>query len=307
MTTNAPVPETSRNGGQARILVPLDGSELAEKALPVAEGLCRQLSAQLDLVSILQLAVIPYVGGEPYIPGDVYTRIDAERRQEIEKYLASTAAKTRERGIATQTHIDRGDPASGVLDKAKEHGTMLIVMTTHGRTGLMRFALGSVADRVVRGGVAPVLLVRSFPEPTHGQDLSHALIPLDGSPLAEAPVFSLVPQLAGTVLRTITLLRVADPRDGEAGRQVCEDYLTAIRQRLVDHLVDRDCAISVLVRSGKNPAASIVEASQDGECDLVLMATHGEAGIGRWAFGGVTDRVLRDGKAPLLLMQPEPK
>jgi nucleotide-binding universal stress UspA family protein len=62
-----------------------------------------------------------------------------------------------------------------------------------------------------------------------------------------------------------------------------------------------------LVRSGKNPAASIVEASQDGECDLVLMATHGEAGIGRWAFGGVTDRVLRDGKAPLLLMQPEPK
>jgi len=163
MSTNAPVSETSLDEGQARILVPLDGSELAEKAIPVAEGLCRQLSAQLDLVSILQLAVLPYVGGEPYIPGDVYTRIDAERRQEIEKYLASTAAKTRERGIATHTHIDRGDPASGVLDRAKEHGTMLIVMTTHGRTGLMRFALGSVADRVVRGGVAPVLLVRSFP------------------------------------------------------------------------------------------------------------------------------------------------
>lgn len=304
MTTNAPMPETVGNGKQARILVPLDGSELAAKALPVAEGLCRQLSAQLDLVSVLQPAVIPYVGGEPYVPGEVYTRIDTERTQEIKKYLTATAATAREHGIATQIHIERGDPASGVLDTAQELGTMLIVMTTHGRTGLTRFALGSVADRVVRGGAAPVLLVRSFPEPVHAQDLSHALIPLDGSPLAEAPVFSLVPQLAGTVLRTITLLRVADPRDGEGGRQMCENYLTAVRQRLVDRLGDRECAVSVLVRSGKNPAATIVEASQDGECDLVLMSTHGEAGIGRWAFGGVTDRVLRDGKSPMLLMHP---
>ena len=303
MTTNAPVPETMGNGGQARILVPLDGSELAAKALPVAEGLCRQLSARLDLVSIVPPTVLPYIGGGPYIPGDVYTRIDTERAQEAEKYLATTAATMRERGIHSQARLGRGDPASGVLDTAQELGTMLIVMTTHGRTGLARFALGSVADRLVRGGVAPVLLIRSFPELAHGQVLSHALIPLDGSPLAETPVFSLVPQLAGAVLRTITLLCVADPRDGENGRQMCENYLTAVRQRLVDRLGDRagDCAISVLVRSGKNPAASIVEASQDGECDLVLMATNGEAGIGRWAFGGVTDRVLRDGKTPLLL------
>jgi nucleotide-binding universal stress UspA family protein len=304
MTTNAPEPETMGNGGQARILVPLDGSELAAKALPVAEGLCQQLSAQLDLVSIVPPTVLPYIGGGPYIPGDVYTRIDTERAQEVEKYLASTAAKIRERGIHTQAHLGRGDPASGVLDTAQELGSMLIVMTTHGRTGLARFALGSVADRLVRGGVAPVLLMRSFHELAHDQGLSHALIPLDGSPVAEAPVFSLVPQLAGAVLRTITLLRVADLRDGEAGRQMCEDYLAAVRQRLVDRLDrlgDRDCAISVLVRDNKNPAASIVEASQDGECDLVLMATNGEAGIGRLAFGGVTDRVLRDGKTPLLL------
>ncbi|HEY1391588.1 MAG TPA: universal stress protein [Ktedonobacterales bacterium] len=301
MTTNAPVPETMGNGGQARILVPLDGSELAAKALPVAEGLCRQLSARLDLVSVLTPTVLPYVGGGPYIPGDVYTRIEVERAQEVEKYLASTATEMRQRGITIQAHLRRGDPASGVLDSAQELGTMLIVMTTHGRTGLARFALGSVADRLVRGGVAPVLLIRSFPEPVHGQDLSHALIPLDGSPLAETPVFSLVPRLAGAVLRTITLLRVADPRDGQDGRQMCENYLAAVRQRLVDRLGDRDCAISVLVRNNKNPAASIVEASQDGECDLVLMATNGEAGIGRLAFGGVTDRVLRDGKIPLLL------
>lgn len=307
MTTNAPVPEALDSGMPLRILVPLDGSELAAKALPVAAGLCRQLAAELDLVSILPPTVLPYIGGGPYIPGDVYTRIDTERAQEAEKYLAATAAKIREGGIPVRTHLERGDPASGVLNTAKELGTMLVVMTTHGRTGLARFALGSVADRVVRGGVTPVLLIRSFPETIHGQDLTHALIPLDGSPLAEAPVFSHVPQLAGAVLRTVTLLRVADPRDGEVGRQICENYLAAVRQRLVDRLGDRDCAVSVLVLSSKNPAASIVEASQDGACDLVLMATHGEAGIGRWAFGGVTDRVLRDGKTPLLLAHPGQK
>lgn len=304
MTTNTPGEERLDGEKPMRILVPLDGSELAAKALPVAEGLCRQLAAHLDLVSIVPPTVLPYIGGGPYIPGDVYTQIDTERAQEAEKYLTSTAAQMREHGITSQAHLGRGDPASGVLDTAQELGTTLIVMTTHGRTGLARFALGSVADRLVRGGIAPVLLIRSFPELPHGQDLSHALIPLDGSSLAEAPVFSLVPQLAGAVFRTITLLRVADPRDGEDGehgRQKCEDYLTAVRQRLLERLGDRECAISVLVRSAKNPSASIVEASQDGACDLVLMATNGEAGIGRLAFGGVTDRVLRDGKTPLLL------
>src|SRR5690348_5249327 len=279
MTTNTPGEESLDSERQMHILVPLDGSELAAKALPIAEGLCRQLSAQLDLVSIVPPTVLPYIGGGPYIPGDVYTRIDAERAQEAEKYLASTAAEMRERGIHTQARLGRGDPASRVLDTAQELGSLLIVMTTHGRTGLARFALGSVADRLVRGGVAPVLLMRSFHELDHDQGLSHALIPLDGSPLAEAPGFSLVPQLAGAVLRTITLLCEADPRDGEDGRQMCENYLTAVRQRFVDRLGDRtgDCAVSVLVRSSKNPAASIVEASEDGECDLVLMATNGEA------------------------------
>ena len=84
-------------------------------------------------------------------------------------------------------------------------------------------------------------------------------------------------------------------------------YLNAVRKRLIDRLGDRDCAVSVLVRSSENPAASIVAStqnSQDGACDLVLMSTHGEAGIGRWAFGGVTDRVLRDGQTPLLLVHP---
>jgi nucleotide-binding universal stress UspA family protein len=307
MTTDNTSPDSPLTGAGTRILVPLDGSDLAAKALPVAEALCRQLSAHLDLVSVLSPTIIPFVGGEPYIPGEVYQQIDTERTQAAQVYLASAAKSLSEQGIAVETHLERGDAALRLLDLAKELRSTLVVMTTHGRTGLARFALGSVADRVVRAGVSPVLLLRSFPSPAHGTDLSHALIPLDGSLAAETPVFTLVPLLAGTVLHTITLLRIADPRDGEAGRQLCENYLQAVRQRLVDRLGDRDCAISTLVRSTSNPAASIVECSRDGECDLVLMATHGEAGIGRWALGGVTDRVVRDGNTPILLMHPPRK
>jgi nucleotide-binding universal stress UspA family protein len=307
MMTNSPSPNSSGIQTGARILVPLDGSDLAAKALPVAEALCRQLSAQLDLVSVLQPTIIPFVGGEPYIPGEVYQQIDTERTQAAHAYLASAAKRASEHGITVHTHLERGDVALRLLDLAQELGSTLVVMTTHGRTGLSRFALGSVADRVVRAGVSAVLLLRSFPSPAHGTDLSHALIPLDGSLAGETPVFTLVPLLAGNVLRTVTLLRVADPRDGEAGRQLCENYLQAVRQRLADRLGDRDIAISTLVRSASNPAASIVECSRAGECDLVLMATHGETGIGRWALGGVTDRVLRDGNMPLLLAHPPRK
>lgn len=307
MSTNEPIPNTPTANAAPRILVPLDGSDLAAQALPVAEAICRQIAGNLDLVMVLQPVVLPYLGGDSYVPGDVYQRIDAGRTQEAQKYLDKVADQTHDQNIPTQIHLERGDPASRLLDLANTLGSALIVMTTHGRTGLARFALGSVADRVVRGGEAPVLLIRSFPTPAHELKLAHALVPLDGSLQAEAPLFTVTDLLAGSVFRTITLLRVADPRDGEMGRHLCENYLTAVRQRLLDHLDDRECDVSVLVRSSKSPATTIIETAQDGECDLVFMATRGEAGIGRWAFGGVTDRVLRDGTTPLLLAHPGDK
>ena len=310
MTTNEPIPNPQERGSGLRILVPLDGSDLASKALPVAEYLCRRLSAELHLVTVVPITVISYIGSQVYVTQDVYDQLQADRDREAEQMLEQAATAARAQGLPAHTHLARGDTAATLLSIASELHVALMVMTTHGRTGLVRFTLGSVADRVVRGGASPVLLVRSFPSDSsspQGVDLSHALVPLDGSALAEEPLFSLVPVLAGSVLHGLTLLRVADPRDGEIGRQACEGYLNAVRKRLVDLLDERDCAISLLVRSSDNPAATIVASTQntqDGACDLVLMSTHGEAGIGRWAFGGVTDRVLRDGQTPLLLVHP---
>lgn len=297
---------SSESGGKTRLLVPLDGSDLAEKALPVAEYLCRQLAAELDLVSVLPTFVLPPVAGQAYVPAEVYQQLEEQQRQEEREYLDRATAKIRQHGVGTAVHIhiERGNVASVIMDQVTRLRPTLVVMTTHGRTGLARFTLGSVADRIVRGGEAPVLLLRSFPSPRHGPDLAHALVPLDGSPLAEAPLYSIALRLAGPVLRSMTLLRVADPRDGSEGRLAAETYLDAVRQRLIERLAGRGCAVNCRVRVNRNPAESIVRIAQDEECDLVLMSTHGEAGVGRLAFGGVTDRVLRDGQMPLLLVHP---
>lgn len=300
-------PEPSDNALKRRVLVPLDGSALASKAVPVAEYLCRQLAAELDLVIVLPTLVLPPVVGQEYVPAEVYQQIAEQQRQDARAHLDRVTADVRQQGVGTAVHehIARGNTAAEVLDLAAQLRPTLIVMTTHGRTGLARFALGSVADRVVRGGEAPVLLLRSFPSPRHGPRLAHALVPLDGSPLAESPLFSIVLQLAGPVLRSITLLRVADPRDGIEGRLAAETYLAAVRQRLLERLEGRDCYVTSHLRVSRNPAQCIVDcAEEEEECDLVLMSTHGEAGIGRLAFGGVTDRVLRDGQTPLLLVHP---
>lgn len=313
MSTDANISAQEENAEESqsrfRILVPLDGSELAAKALPLAEAICQQLPAELHLVSVLSYLVLPYVGSETYISGEVYQQLEEEREREARRYLGQTALTLREHGITVRTHLGRGEAASRILDLSKDLRMSLIVMTTHGRTGLARFALGSVADRVVRGGAAPVLLLRSFSsEPQERDvspaDLSYTLIPLDGSLQSEAPLFTIVPVLAGPVLHTITLFRVSDPRDGVDGERLCENYLTAARQRLVDSLQGRECAINTLVLGGRDPAARIVSCAREGNYNLVLMATHGEAGIGRWTLGGVADRVLRDGDTPLLLVHP---
>jgi nucleotide-binding universal stress UspA family protein len=296
--------ETAEREATFRVLVPLDGSDLAAKALPVAEYLCLQLAGELHLVRAVPTLVVPYIPDGSYIPPEVYQQLADEQVGQAREYLDHVAADERARGVSVQSHIERGDAASVILDLASRLRPTLVLMTTHGRTGLARFALGSVADRVVRGGEAPVLLMRSFPELRQGLDLSHALVPLDASPLGETPLFSIALQLAGSVIRTMTLLRVADPRDGQRGISDAEAYLEEVRKRFIGQLEGRECTVSRLVRVSSSPAQSIVQCSQDGECDLVLMSTHGEAGIGRLAFGSITDRVLRDGRTPLLLVHP---
>jgi nucleotide-binding universal stress UspA family protein len=285
------------------ILAPLDGSERAARALPVAEDFCKRLGGTIALVRILPVSPLPYVITPVYFEPHVYQQLVDDQEQLAREYLEQVAATLREQGIPTQIHLLVGDPASAIIDAIPALHVTLVVMTTHGRTGLARFAMGSVADRVVRSGAAPVLLVRSFSAGEPPAELRHALIPLDGSPLAELALFTVALRLAGSVLGEITLACAADPRDGPAGVKAAEEYLDETRRQFVERLNDPNYAITTHTHVGA-PAASILACAHERACDLILMSTHGEAGIGRLAFGSVADRILRDGDQPILLVCP---
>jgi len=141
-----------------QIMVPLDGSERAEQALPYAERLAEATNGTVHLVRVVELpsAVSAHGVGAPV---NVYEQVIAGQREEATEYLERMRARLEERGQPVQVRRLDGDEAGALLDYAGEAGIDVVVMTTHGRTALLRWALGTVADRVVHAGTVPVLLV----------------------------------------------------------------------------------------------------------------------------------------------------
>jgi len=141
-----------------RIMVPLDGSELAERALPYARELAAATRATLHLVRVVDLppAVKTHRLGAPV---NVYAEVIAAQRDEANAYLEDARAREEDAGRTVTVQRLDGDAASVLLDYVLEAGIDTVVMTSRGGSGLSRWALGTIADRVMRGGTVPVLLV----------------------------------------------------------------------------------------------------------------------------------------------------
>ena len=143
-----------------RILVPLDGSPLAEQVLPYVISLARSLGSRVELLRLI--APLPAIGlTDP--AREVYRqRIFAELREEAEGYLSQLAGRLRQSGLAVSTNVIHNvDPATGIINAGEQDPDTLIAMSSHGRSGLGRWVLGSVTDRVVRHSGEPVLVIRA--------------------------------------------------------------------------------------------------------------------------------------------------
>lgn len=293
--------ETELSG--SRILVPLDGSVLAERALPAAERIARATGSTIVLARIVPLNVWTATMPGAALPAETYQRMVDDQMRLAQEYLERVAGELRLRPVPVQTHVELGEAVSALLGMEQRLRIGLIVMTTHARIGMARLALGSVADGLVRGGQVPVLLLRPSLEGDRDQvpQLERALVPLDGSAVAETAL-DVVLRLAGGLLRHVTLLRVVSPVEGEEGLATARQYLRGQHLKLAECLVGRSCAISDLVLQG-DPAERIIQSVRK-EYDLIVMATHGETGIRRWAVGSVADRVLHDADVPLLVVHP---
>ncbi|HET9109247.1 MAG TPA: universal stress protein [Ktedonobacterales bacterium] len=285
------------------IMVPLDGSELAEQALPSAGYIASALRATLVLVRIVPPTHVASAPPDGRTVAQWYQAMMSEELRAARTYLDGLALPLRQRGLRVQVITQQGMAGPTLVDLLSALNIGLVVMTTRGRSGMTLFALGSVADHLVRGSHTPIFLLRPQTGSRRAERFERAIIPLDGSERAEAEL-DLAAALSGSLIRAITLLRVV-PRQGRpaAGHPVTEarQYLQSVNEQLTDQVAGR-AIVRTQVDVG-DPAEHIIRRAES-DCDLLIMASHGEVGARRWALGSVADRVLHDSGTPLMLIVP---
>lgn len=150
--------------GLSGITVPLDGSELAEYVLPFAEELAKRLSLRMSLLRVVQLASLAYYTGDG-IPMNTLP-LEEELEAEAIAYLSKVAGDLRARGLTTDQVVLKGSPALAIVDHVKNLENSLVAICTHGRSGLGRLLIGSVADSIIRSSGAPVLVINPQAAPS---------------------------------------------------------------------------------------------------------------------------------------------
>jgi nucleotide-binding universal stress UspA family protein len=305
------------------LLVPLDGSELGEHALPLALSLARRLRAALRVVRVH----VP-MGGVHGEYGGYDEVVDRAMRKSARAYLDAVAKRLAAVADIPLSSALLVGPVADMIDRhATATGTDLLVMTTHGRGPLARFWLGSVADALDRQASIPILLVRpqeAAPDLAREPVLRRVLIRLDGSGLAEQILESAL-ALGAATRAEYTLLRVIEPmtptgHDRPGGRVsgLFESLLGPLQEsdrrsrteaqeyleRLAERLRARSLAVQTRVISHDRPAAAILATDEVGAIDLIALATHGRGGLKRLLLGSVADKVLRGAATPVLVTRP---
>jgi nucleotide-binding universal stress UspA family protein len=281
-------------------IVPLDGSATAERVIPWAVTVARALDLKLLLVRFVQESMLEE--GE-----DLSMAVEAAGR-----YLDGVAEPLRGQGLMVETRALPGghELADNITALAAETDAALILIGSHGYSGFDRWALGSVADAVVRTAACPVLVV--CPDPTAVSDeqpaIERILVPLDGFPPAEEALPEAV-RLAAASGAVLELLHVIpEPwafvgdmlhRLGGQLKETARVYLTRVQERLPASLRTEQRVLT------GSPATTIVDHAERSGADLIVMTTHGRSGVSRWVLGSVADRVLRGCNRPVLLVRPK--
>ncbi|MGH2356344.1 MAG: universal stress protein, partial [Chloroflexota bacterium] len=302
------------------VLVPLDGSPLAERALPWAASLAARRRAPLLLERVVRPWIAPVAPGSAEMEAE-HAVVEADRVAATQ-YLEAQAGALRDAvpGLNVRMAVRLGEPASALVELELEQDAQAVVMTTHGRSGLERWLRGSVAEAVLRRGTAPVLLIRPGDEPARapsiGRNGVRVLVALDGSPLAEAavPEACRVAAPANGVVLLATVLDPAPPPGSTSSAGSPAGASTAgFSERTAAwlHLDTVACRLRrrgvrdrMIVLTARDPAAALVELATVEEVDVVVMGTHGRGGLGRWRYGSVADAVARTAPTPVLLVRP---
>ena len=289
------------------ILVPLDGSPFAERAVAVASALATRFGSELHVVHAHQERVVDEL--------PVYGLSGEAARGAAEQYVLAAAERLRatQPGHVSGTLLD-GSPAHAIVEYAARAQIDLVVMSSHGRTGASRFWLGSVADAVIRTAPVPVLVVRVADASSAAPGVyERILLPLDGSSLAEAAIPHAV-ALARVGPGHVHLLRVeeraedlrmsvwglaaTEPDDLPARLERADRYLHSVVAQFESEWTP--ATTSVEARGGHRVGETIAQVAVERGSDLIAMTTHGR-GASRLLLGSVADKVLRGTTCSILL------
>ncbi len=296
-----------------KMLIPLDGSKTAEKVLPYARAIGGVLKIPVELLAVVDIGdMAMHVTSSKARYLDTMVE-DAERSNA--EYLKGIAAKAS--GVKIKFTVEKGRPEDVIVEKAAADKNTLIAMATHGRSGLNRWLLGSVAEKVLRASENPLLLVRGGDEiEAEGKvALTSVIVPLDGSELAERALPSVV-ALAKAMNLEVILFRaygipysVYSGADGYAAVDF-DELMAGVRDEAVEYLEKKAEEVrkqgvekvSHVTKEGMS-ADEIIAFGRATADNLIAMCSHGRSGVKRWVLGSVTETVVRHSGEPVLIVR----
>jgi nucleotide-binding universal stress UspA family protein len=296
-----------------KVLIPLDGSKTAEKVLPCARYLVSKFKIPVELLAVIDIA-------------EMATHISAEKARFLNTMIEDgvRASTTYLRGIAStfadaqvKCTVEKGRAEDAIIERGEADTGMLITMATHGRSGLNRFLLGSVAEKVLRATANPLLLVRATEETKAAGEMrpTTVIVPLDGSELAE----SVIPMVAGVAKKLdleIVLFRAYHmPYNVYAGNDSYyavnyDDLIAGVRDEANEYLEKKVAEVKQLgvakvsaVSKEGFAGDEIIAVGRKTPDSLIAMCSHGRSGVKRWVLGSVTETVVRHCGDPVLVLR----
>ncbi len=285
-----------------RALIPLDGSELAKQVIP---HLLRFITPdQTELLLMTALSSTSHSLAEDVLAHSFQEQISTAKESKAYKQLYDITQELSQTGFNVKDRLLTGIPAKSILQLAEETFVDLIAMSTHGRTGLKRALLGSVADEIVCHARPPVFLAPAAITARPHSTPRTILLPLDGTPLAEAAI-PIAQQFAQNTGATIFLIRIVKLSHEQQDNQTSTEeesatmhYLERIQLQLKLANVPSRYQIAT-----DNPAEAIIRTMHTEDVDLIVMSTHGRSGVDRIIHGSVTSQIIGSTICPVLLIR----
>ena len=296
----------------SQILVPLDGSKTAETVLPLARCFARSLQVPVELLAVVDIAEMARSVAADH--GAIFHTLVDDASRRFEDYLERTA-KNFPSGKVHWT-VQRGNAAEAIIEAAQAKKQTLIAMATHGRSGLDRWLVGSVTEKVLRGASNSTLVVRAKEEKNPAWEmatLKRVIVPLDGSELSER-ILPYVDELAKDLDLQLTLIRVYGgllaAGDGFYNPAQIDAFIARQRAESVTYLANKTedikrkglSKVTFAAKEGLD-ADEIIAMARETPDTLIAMCTHGRSGVQRWALGSVTETVVRHSENPVLVVR----